>query len=72
VRSERKKSRIYWRNQGGVQRAYGNFRDVGGGREALIPEGETRATTDPVVADALVAKRLGNSRSRSATESYSG
>ncbi len=32
--------RIYWRDQGGVRRAYADFReyaDVGGKREALVP-----------------------------------
>ena len=53
--------RIYTRNQGGVTRFYADFRDfadVGGGREALIPPGERRATTDPDVAAALATKRL--------------
>jgi integrase len=53
--------RIYWRDQGGVRRAYGDFRDyadVGGRQEALIPEGEKRATTDPDVAAMLLARRL--------------
>jgi integrase len=52
------KGRIYWRNQGGELRAYGDFRDLGGDREALKPEGEERATTDPVIAEALVGRRL--------------
>jgi hypothetical protein len=55
---KKRKGRIYWRDQGGVLRAYADFRDLGGGREALIPQGETRATTDPVIAEALVADRL--------------
>jgi hypothetical protein len=57
----RKRSRIYWRQRGGARRAYADFRDfadVGGGREALVPKGGTVATTDPVLADALVGKRL--------------
>lgn len=60
ARKSRKRSRIYWREQGGERRAYGDFRDVGGGREALINRaaGETRATTDSVVAEKLVADRL--------------
>ena len=56
-----RKSRIYWRTRGGARRAYADFRDyssVGGGLEALIPEGERRATSDPDVAQALVATRL--------------
>src|SRR5690349_7157661 len=38
-----KKSRIYWRERGGTRRAYADLRDfadVGGGREALVAEGE--------------------------------
>lgn len=54
----RKKSRVYWRMQGGQLRAYGDFRDLGGGQEALIPENEKRATTDPIVAESLASKRV--------------
>ncbi|MGH7564031.1 MAG: tyrosine-type recombinase/integrase [Gemmatimonadota bacterium] len=57
----RKKARIYWRERGGVRRAYGDFRDfadVGGKREALIPRGMTVATDDPAVAEKLVDERL--------------
>ncbi|MEE9246711.1 MAG: hypothetical protein V3U63_10985, partial [Gemmatimonadota bacterium] len=56
-----RKSRIYWRDQGGARRAYADFRDyadAGGGREALIPSGEKHATTDPDVAQKLVVERL--------------
>jgi integrase len=58
--SRKAKSRIYWREQGGERRAYADFRDLGGGREALVNRaaGEKRATTDRVVAESLVAKRL--------------
>ncbi|MEX1182152.1 MAG: site-specific integrase [Gemmatimonadota bacterium] len=56
--AKRKKSRVYWRQQGGARRAYGDFRDVGGGREALIAPGEQRAATDPVIAERLAADRL--------------
>lgn len=52
-------ARLYWREQGGRRRAYGDFRDLGGGREALVADGERLATTDPVIAEALIAKRLG-------------
>lgn len=52
------KSRIYWREQGGERRAYADFRDVGGKREALIADGERRATTDPEVAEKIAADRL--------------
>lgn len=60
----RQGSRIYWRDQGGERRAYGDFRDLGGKREALIPEGETRATTDPDVAQALCTERVKELASR--------
>lgn len=50
--------RMYWRNG----RAYGDFRsysDVGGEREALALPGAKWGTTDPEVAEALFAARLG-------------
>lgn len=56
-----KDQRIYWRERGGEKRAYGDFRDygdVGGGQEALIPEGAKRATTDADLAQALVTARI--------------
>jgi integrase len=53
-----RKTRIYWRNQGGVQRAYADLRDLGGGQVALIAKGEKRATTDPVIAEELLRQRL--------------
>ncbi len=57
----KRNGRIYWRERGGERRAYGDFRDyrdVGGGREALIPPGEPQATSDSVVAEKLIADRL--------------
>lgn len=57
-KSKKSKSRIYWRDRGGELRAYADFRDMGGGREALTPAGDSRATTDPVIAETLVAERL--------------
>lgn len=45
---------IRWRNQGGKLRAYAELRSLGGGRRALIPPGETRATTDPETAEILL------------------
>lgn len=55
--AKRKKSRIYWRDQGGVRRAYIDLRDLGGPqRVALIPRGEKRATTDPDIAAELAAQ----------------
>jgi integrase len=55
------RNRLYWRTRGGARRAYADFRDYaneGGGREALVPDGHTRATTDADIALALLAKRL--------------
>ena len=43
---------------GGEKRAYIDLRDLGGGREALIPPGESRATTDPDIAAELAARRV--------------
>jgi integrase len=57
----KRKSRVYWRAQGGVRRAYADFRDyrdVGGTQEALRAAGEPHATTDPDVAQVLAAHRL--------------
>nr|MBA2302182.1 site-specific integrase [Acidobacteriota bacterium] len=57
----KRKSRIYWRSQGGARRAWFDGRDyaeVGGGREPLIASGERFATTDPDVATQLAAARL--------------
>jgi integrase len=64
MRNSREKSprtRIYWRQRGGENRAYGDFRDfadVGGRREALIPRDETKATTSIATAEKLVTERL--------------
>ncbi len=58
---QRKKSRIYWRERGGTRRAYADLRDyadVGGGREALVSEGENLATADETTAQVLLARRL--------------
>ena len=44
-----KRSRIYWRDRGGTNRAYADLRDyadAGGGREALVAPGEKLATAD--------------------------
>ena len=46
--------RIRWRNQGGKLRAYADLRSLGGGQPVLIPPGETRATTDPEIAERLL------------------
>ena len=52
---------IYWRERGGVRRAYADlrgYRDVGGRQEPLVAPGEKRATSDPVTAQVLLARRL--------------
>jgi len=48
------RSRIYRRGD----RYWGDFRALGGKREPLIPAGERAATTDRVIAEALVADRI--------------
>lgn len=57
----RRKHPIYWRERGGVRRAYADLRayaDVGGKREPLRASGESMATADPAVAQVLLAKRI--------------
>jgi integrase len=57
----KRKSRIYWREQGGARRAWfdgRDYADVGGRREPLVASGERAATTDPDVATQLAAERL--------------
>ena len=49
-----KRSRVYQKRA----RFYGDFRDLGGGQEALIPKGDSRATRDPDVAAKLVTARV--------------
>jgi integrase len=51
---KRKNGRVYWRSG----RAYGDFRDLGGGREALKAPGDKLATTDPDVAAKLASDRV--------------
>jgi integrase len=54
-------TQIYWRERGGVRRAYADLReyaDVGGKREALVARGEKLATTDPATAQVLLARRI--------------
>lgn len=55
---KKRTSRIYTRERGGARRFYGDFRDLGGGREALVPTGEKLATTDPDVAAELAGARV--------------
>jgi hypothetical protein len=53
--------KIYWRERGGVRRAYADLReyaDVGGRREALVALGEKLATADPTTAQVLLARRI--------------
>lgn len=55
------KPHIYWRDRGGVQRAYADLRaytDVGGRREALVAPGEKLATADAATAQTLLARRI--------------
>jgi integrase len=57
----KRKSRVYWREQGGARRAYfdgRDYRDVGGRLEPLVTPGERFATTDPDVATRLAGERL--------------
>ncbi len=60
--SKRTRNRIYWREQGGERRYYGDFRDyadVGGKREPLkVDPDDARATTDRDLAETLAATRL--------------
>lgn len=65
--SRKARSRIYWREQGGERRAYADFRDLGGTREALKAPGEKHATTDIVIAEKLVADRLAELHGRHTT-----
>lgn len=51
-------SRVYGRKRGGETRFYADLRDLGGGREALIPPGDTSATTDPDIAQDLATRRV--------------
>jgi len=56
-----KRGRVFWREQGGARRAYGDFRDyadVGGKREALLVPRDRLATSDANLAEVLAAKRL--------------
>ncbi len=58
----KRKSRIYWRDQGSARRAYfdgRDYADVGGKLEPLISAGERFATTDLDIATRLASARLG-------------
>lgn len=63
----KKGPRVIWRDQpagklytepGEGRRAYADLRSIGGGREALIPRGESLATMDPVIAQTLLSRRV--------------
>src|SRR5260370_14694372 len=54
---KRSRSPIIWREQGGASRAYGDFRFLGGSREAPCLPGTKRGVTDPALADVLFEKR---------------
>jgi hypothetical protein len=62
--SPKKHPLIRWRNQGGKLRAYAELRSLGGGRRALIPPGETRATTDYETAEILLHQYIEELRER--------
>jgi len=49
---------IYWRERGGVRRAYADLRVYGGKREPLVAQGEELATADPIIAQQLFTERL--------------
>lgn len=73
--SKEPKQRIYVRQRSGTPRYYGDFRDysdVGGGREALIPDGEHRATSDPSIAETLAGRRLDELKEARATRVVTG
>jgi hypothetical protein len=57
----KRRSRIYWRLQGGARRAWfdgRDYRDVGGRLEPLVAAGERFATTNPDAATRLAGERL--------------
>ena len=54
-------TRIYWKRG----RAYGDFRDLGGGQEALRAPGEAYATTDADIAAELATQRVRELESKS-------
>src|SRR5712692_1942674 len=57
----RSRRQIYWRERGGVRRAYADLReyaDVSGKREALVAAGEKLATSDSATAQVLLARRI--------------
>ena len=54
--TRKRKNRLYTR--GKDKRLYADLRDLGGGREAMIPAGQSYATNDWDVAGKLLAKRV--------------
>ena len=55
---KRSRNPIIWRDQGGAPRAYGDFRFLGGSREALCLPGTKRGVTDPELAEVLGSEAL--------------
>ena len=55
----KQKKRLFWRkDRGGYYGDFRDFKDVGGGKEALITSGDSTATTDMDVARELIAERV--------------
>ena len=50
-------SRLYWK-QGRAYADFRDYRDVGGNLRALVPPGQTQATTDPDVAAVLIGQQV--------------
>lgn len=71
----KRKSRVYWRAQGGARRAWfdgRDYADVGGTREPLIASGESFATMDPDLAAHLAAERLAKLQSARERRAFAG
>lgn len=64
--------RLYTRQRGGEERYYADFRDLGGGREALKAAGDTQATTDRRIALKLARERLEDLEEREDRRRYLG
>jgi integrase len=54
----KQRDRLYYRDERGWYADFRDYRDTGGGREAMVPDGERNATQDRDVANALAAARL--------------
>jgi len=64
------KQRLYRRGVTG--RYYVDLRDLGGEREALVPEGESYATTDEVIALSLAGKKIEELQAKLRGEHFGG